>query len=275
MTELEKTFLEACDKGDLVKAKACIDLGVDVNCVDQRGYFPLLVAVVNGNMDLFNILMAHPQIDINKEIDIEGLYGRSTALMSTNNLEMIRRLLSAPGISISHQSKGGMTAAMVMVAEGCVEIVKLFRGYETVDWNVQNRYGATCAIIAARKGNVAILKILRNIPSVNWNLTNRDGDSALSTALHNNDMEAVKIILSVPSLVIDADQLRRHNIPRDTIIECLEVVTDNLLEQIQQVVSRNNNNLKCLVSMLGGGERGMEKANQEYAKKLEKLKQEK
>ena len=52
MSELEETFLEACDNGDLVKAKACIDLGVNINCHDdQDGDFPLLFAVVDGNMD--------------------------------------------------------------------------------------------------------------------------------------------------------------------------------------------------------------------------------
>ena len=92
MSELEETFLETCDNGDLVKAKAWIYLGVNVNCHDdQDGDFPLLFAVVDGNMDLFNILMAHPQIDVNKTLEIEGDVGGGTALMYSKNLEMTRR----------------------------------------------------------------------------------------------------------------------------------------------------------------------------------------
>ena len=86
-----------------------------------------------------------------------------------------------------------------------------------MDWNLQNIHGFTCAIIAAKEGKIEILKILKDIRNVNWNLTTLAGESALSEALKNNNMEAVKIILSVPSIEIDADQLKRQNIPRDTM----------------------------------------------------------
>ena len=89
-------------------------------------------------------------------------------------------------------------------------------------------------------------------------ITEKEVDkSALSNALKNNDLEAVKMILSVPSLEIDVDQLRSQNIPRDTIMECMKIIRDNL-EQKQHVMNRTNNNLMSLMALLGGGGGSME-----------------
>ena len=58
-------------------------------------------------------------------------------------------------------------------------------------------------------------------------------------------MEAVKIILSVLSLEIDAEQLRKLNVPRHLLMECVK--------SVMVMANRANNNLNSLMSNLGGG----------------------
>ena len=76
---IENTFLKSCQKGDLKKVKACIDLGADVNVIDEDGtwkWFGLKYAAYYNYRDILVTLLSHPDIDVNAK-DIFNM----TALM--------------------------------------------------------------------------------------------------------------------------------------------------------------------------------------------------
>ena len=62
---IQETFLKACKENNLKKARACLDLDVDVNCSDGEA-FALWYAVENDNLELFQLLMEQSDIDENQ-----------------------------------------------------------------------------------------------------------------------------------------------------------------------------------------------------------------
>ena len=243
MSELEKTFIDACKNLDLDKVRACVTLGVDVNCEDERNNFGLLIAITLQNLDLLDILLSHPNIEVNKRINIEGYESGNPFLEAcwNGNADIVRRLLSVPGIDLNYQDSGGRSGAMWAVRRGKTEVVKLLKETFGIDWNLQSSKGTT----AVMRTSLTTLKILKDIPSINWNLVNDDGHTALSAAMRSGNIEAVRILLSIPSLIIDANQLKNQNVPRNMIKECMDILVE--------MSNRTNNNMKNLVASLGDG----------------------
>merc|ERR1712130_1017300 len=65
---LSETFLEACAENDQQKVRACLDLGVDVNSKDlgNDDWFGLLYAANHNYIELCEILLGQPGIDVNQ-----------------------------------------------------------------------------------------------------------------------------------------------------------------------------------------------------------------
>ena len=63
---LNELFLEACEDGEEAKVNAAIVLGVDVNTKDATsGWTGLMWAISYRHESIVDILLAHPDIDIN------------------------------------------------------------------------------------------------------------------------------------------------------------------------------------------------------------------
>ena len=66
--DLEKEFLTYCVSNNLVKVKACLTLDVDVNTVSENGrWTALLISLNRKGLELLDILLSHPKLDVNKE----------------------------------------------------------------------------------------------------------------------------------------------------------------------------------------------------------------
>ena len=176
---LKDLFHQACRDGDLERISCCLSLGYDVNFYD-KDYQPALFYGVQ-NMNILNILLGHPNIDVNvKEHGTE-----MTALMKACKIgrpEVVKRLCEVPGIDFHCVSSGrvwmgpnGFTAAQFAVdgimwqgSRNCVQVLSTFDG---VDWNCDELNGRTPVMMAAMHANVDILKILLSIRSVKLDLT--------------------------------------------------------------------------------------------------------
>ena len=70
---LGKEFLQYCDDNKLEKVKACLTLEVDVNTVSEEGERSgLTIAAEKNNIELLNILLSHPGIEINKTVTLKS-----------------------------------------------------------------------------------------------------------------------------------------------------------------------------------------------------------
>ena len=138
-----------------------------------------------------------------------------------------------------------------------MEIVRIFRSIQTVNWNHVSACGDSAAILAAKGDFIEILRILKDIPDIDWNLTNRKGDTVLTAALLNSNIESAKIILSIPSLVIDAKALKKQNIPREMVERCVESLTDtnneinSNIKRLVETGSKVYSHMNSLLASLG------------------------
>ena len=66
---LRDTFIQACNSNDLEEVRKCLSKGVDVNTVDIDLGSGLSIAAFHNNLPLLDLLLAHPDIDVNLEDD--------------------------------------------------------------------------------------------------------------------------------------------------------------------------------------------------------------
>ena len=66
---LRDTFIQACNSNDLEEVRKCLSKGVDVNTVDIDLGSGLSIAAFHNNLALLELLLAHPDIDVNLEDD--------------------------------------------------------------------------------------------------------------------------------------------------------------------------------------------------------------
>ena len=56
-TTVSQVFLKACEEEDLEKVRACLTLGVDINCRDSDNHTPLYYSLFSSDPKIFNLLI--------------------------------------------------------------------------------------------------------------------------------------------------------------------------------------------------------------------------
>jgi len=232
LIDLEETFLKACRENDRTKVRACLDLGVNVNAKNMRWLCSgLMFAVINNNIDLCEMLLGQPGIDVNQFFQDGDQNANPTALMVSCSLgreEVTQKLVSHPGIDLNFQDNDGKTAAFMAVEEGKIGCVRILSMQNNVNWNLFPRCDSPITFYAISQDNQEILKILLNISSINWNLKGIDGDTALAYALIGRKTEIAKLILTVPNLEIDLDHLKRRGVYEAAVDVCQQYFDEKL-----------------------------------------------
>ena len=80
-----ENFRRLCEEGDIEGVKAAIDKGVDVNEADVYGRRGLFFALWKNHNDVVQLLLQHPQTDINKQVDTVGHSALHTAVWVDNH----------------------------------------------------------------------------------------------------------------------------------------------------------------------------------------------
>ena len=80
-------FNQLCDVGYIEAVQAAIDNGVDVNDANYFGATGLMLALSSCHKDVVQVLLQHPQIDINK-VDHHGRSALHFAVIHDNQEEM-------------------------------------------------------------------------------------------------------------------------------------------------------------------------------------------
>ena len=106
-------LLAAVKAADLAGAARLLRGGADVNGADAAGYVPLHWAVVKGNTEMVDLLLAQSGLDINR-LDHDGCPALFTAVV-LGHLDIVRALIAHPAIDADAQF-GGMTALLAAVA---------------------------------------------------------------------------------------------------------------------------------------------------------------
>lgn len=95
----------ACTWGLERVVEALIEHGADLNVQDAEGKTPIQVAIVNQNFNVINLLLSHPQIDLNLR-DKYGCTAFATAMSIKNNKAASAILKKEPTAAERHDGKG-------------------------------------------------------------------------------------------------------------------------------------------------------------------------
>ena len=207
---IEKKFLKACKDKDKKRVECCLGLDVNVNYEEKVGietYFGLWNAVSSNSPEICEILLAHPDIDVNKT----GGCFDTTAFLESCNLgyaAITRLLIADPRVDVNCRCNDNWTAAIWAARFNRTECLNILKNDQRVDWNLTDTEGDTAAIMAVANNCTEAVKILSEIRSIDWNIVGDVGHTALTRAVKNGNAEIIKILFGIPSLEINIDKLR-------------------------------------------------------------------
>ncbi|KAH3767617.1 hypothetical protein Pelo_505 [Pelomyxa schiedti] len=128
---------------------------IDPNKTDNlTGRTPLCLAAGEGREAVVRVLVARPDVDVNKAcpLAIACYYHHMGAVVA---------LLECPRVDVNLVSLDGQTALHVACEEGFVEGVKALLQVNGIDTNCKNRRAETPLDVATRKNRTVICNLLR------------------------------------------------------------------------------------------------------------------
>lgn len=208
VNRLESILYRECEEKDMNYMKDIMEN--EPHCVNEQnndGECPLILACMSDdNMEIFKLLLNHPNIDVNKQDKIG-----QTALMKVcgyhrhindqRNIEKIKLLLEHPNIDINKQDDCGNTALNISMYswDGAynLEAVELLLEHPNTNVNHQNTFGETALMILSRRNSEVlftghsdyysrVIKLLLDRADINVNLRNHCGATALMYACDEN-----------------------------------------------------------------------------------------
>ena len=136
----------------------------------------------SGNVSRFKRLFKYGKIDINMGSECGTLLSFASYKGHAN---LVRELLSMPGIDVNLAHQTGMTPLYYAAQEGHAEVVKLLLNTRGINVNLSVHTGATPLYIAAQKGHVEVVRLLLAAPGINVNLAEVEGTAPLCIADSN------------------------------------------------------------------------------------------
>ncbi len=152
----------ATDKNDAFKVRQLITSGNDPNELDDNGRTGLLVAAINGNMQIVAIL-----IKANAHLNVKDKLGNTPLHYATDRShDDIGELLLDAGAAVDPENKNGMTPLMIAASRGNATMVQAllakganakktdFTGRDALSWAQEGRKPAIVSALqkaAARR----------------------------------------------------------------------------------------------------------------------------
>jgi len=178
------------------------DIDVNKGRIDV-GATPLFTAAQNGHTEVVKFLLARSDIDVNEAITD----GTTPLFMGSQNghTEIVKLLLARPEIDVNKSISSGATPLYIAAQNGHTEVVKLLLTNPDIDVNKgRTDIGATALYIAAQSGHTEVVKLLLTKPDVDVNKAIKSGSTPLYTSSNKGYPEIVKLLMGNPRIVVDA-----------------------------------------------------------------------
>ncbi len=120
---------------------------------------PLICALVYKNIDIAQLLINHPSIDLNRQSQ-----GKETALMRgalTGYEGIVKQLINHKNIDLNQQDKSGKTALMFAAQRNRKGVIELLINRKNIDLNKQDKDGKTALRFAEGSGYKKIVELLK------------------------------------------------------------------------------------------------------------------
>jgi hypothetical protein len=175
-------FFRAAQADDAEEISSLLKRGLDPNLVDEaRGDNGLIIAVREGAMRVFNVLVNAPGIDL----DAKARNGDSALMVAAfkGNFAAVETLL-AKGATVN---RPGWTPLHYAAASGNNDIVKLLLK-KGADVNARSPNKTTPLMMASGEGHIMTVKLLLD-NGAELSARNEKGMDALDFALHNKHQD--------------------------------------------------------------------------------------
>ena len=134
------SFWDVCYRGDIEGVQAAIDNGADVNEEDDcNGVTGLLYALCNSHNDVMQLLLNHPQIDVNK-VDIEGACALHSPAFEDNHEGMAALLARQDLTTINQRNRNGWSPMVSAVEWNAVNCFNLLVADPRVDLDTRDNH---------------------------------------------------------------------------------------------------------------------------------------
>jgi len=190
----------ACEIGNVEMVKLLLSISsIDPNAAGEYGDTPLVVACEKkSNLNIIKLLLAHPNIDVNKRVIYGGVYTPLYTACDQGNLAIVRLLMSQPGIDVNMncgEDDGDVDVALhAACSQGFSKIVTALLAHPSIDVNVQDTYGRTPFYMACNDNHTKVVELLLARDDVDVNLANKYGKTPYQIVKDNHDYSLTCIL---------------------------------------------------------------------------------
>ena len=196
----EKDIFMCCINGEVRRLRRLLKFGtIDVNMAAENGT-PLCYAASNGKVEVVKELLSMPGIGVN----IAQKTGATPLFFAAfhRHVEVVKLLLAVSGINVNPKALEGMTPLHMAVQQGYEEIVKHLLAAPNINIEARTDMGETPLLLAVVGKFPGIVELLIK-RGANINFMYDDFISLLCIAVDRGDVEIIKILLRAPAIKVD------------------------------------------------------------------------
>jgi len=183
----------ACEDGnnDLVELLLAHP-NIDPNAAGEYGDTPLTIASNDGRGKIVKLLLAHPMIDVNKRCVNGAVHSPLVAACTQGRLGVVKLLLARPDINVNMNAGEGKddvdTALHAACTFGYVGIVTELLAHPDINVNIRDEHGRTPLFLACDNYRLSIIKLLLSRTDIDVNLTDSQGLTSINAVkkMHQN-----------------------------------------------------------------------------------------
>lgn len=196
--QLLEQWFQAAETGNLEQIQALIGK-IDINIQNKDGYTALAMATFWGRENIVKHILQIPGINVNTQ-DKWGKTALIHAATTYENLVTLLlqfRVVAGDAktaININAQTTSGRTALMMAALRGHENIVKILLSVPGIYINAQDEHGITAFMFASLQGEENVVKHLLDVPEVYINLRDKSNDTALTHAEKRDNHVVAKLI---------------------------------------------------------------------------------
>jgi len=193
-------------------------------------------ALIIGNIKYVKSML-NSKYKVNEKFNIKGDHSALTLAVEISTLEIVKLLLSQPGIDVNITSRS-YTPLMIAAEFGKTEVVKLLLSHPDVDINCQNENGFTALFLAIYNEHKEIVELLLKHRNIKLNLKNITGNSELQEAI----VCAYGTLNFCPEEYHKYTSARKYKKQNMTITKEYKEIINLLLEHSDIEIINNQNN---------------------------------
>ena len=178
---------------------------IDVNAKGEFNETSLIMAIQYDQQPAFELLLSHPDVHVNHE----DVLNRTPLLIAVvlQRVDMVRMLLVHPKIDVNkfkeeeNSFQSPLAVAIVQPASNAsVEIARLLVQHPDMDPNQKvNKFGLTLFMMAVNRNAQAIVQLMIESGKVDFEAKNIYGDTALDFAKKKRLLDMARILESAIS----------------------------------------------------------------------------